>query len=108
MIRFSSAAIILCAAISSLAFAQDSTPKVQVFGGYSLLHVRSGGLNGPLLDLALHQFPGTFGVGSSLQGWNAEAQYNIDSWIGIARMLAAAYGNAVHGEGRKACRDCPR
>lgn len=93
MIRFSSAAIILCAAISSLAFAQDSTPKVQVFGGYSVLHVPSGGLNGPLLDQALHQFPGTFGVGSSLQGWNGEGQYNIDSWVGIAVDVGGRYGN---------------
>ena len=38
MTRFAAAIIISTVLIGSFAFAQDSTPKVQVFGGYSLAH----------------------------------------------------------------------
>src|SRR4029077_12075877 len=60
------------------ALAQDSTPKVEVFGGYSFMRAGTGGLTGSTLDLQLRQNPGTFGLGSNFNGWNAEAQYNFD------------------------------
>jgi opacity protein-like surface antigen len=101
MIRFLSTAIILSAVISSFAFAQDSTPKVQVFGGYSLVHVTSGGLNGPAIDEDLHQYPNTFGVASTFQGWNAEGQYNATQWVGIAIDAGERSGTPItaHGAG---------
>lgn len=84
MIRFACATITLAFLISSFVLAQDSTPKMQVFGGYSLLHEDVGRLTGTILDFNLRQFPNTFGVRSNFQGWNAEAQYNFSRWVGIA------------------------
>ena len=53
MIRFAVATISLAVLIGSFAFAQGTTSKVQVFGGYSLLHADNGRLNGTLLDVNL-------------------------------------------------------
>jgi opacity protein-like surface antigen len=78
--------------ISSFAFSQDSTPKVEVFGGYSFMRTGTGGLSASTLDVDLHQFPNTFGIGSNFNGWNAEAQYNVDRWLGIVADLGGEYG----------------
>ncbi len=95
MIRFASARITLIFLIGSFAFAQNSTPKVEVFGGYSLLHADSGGLNGTIVDLDLHQFPNTFGVRSNYNGWNAEAQYNFSPWVGLVADFDGYYGSPL-------------
>jgi len=93
MVRFA-AAITLTVLIGSLAFAQDETPKVQVFGGYSLLRLDHGGLTGPLLDVDLRQATNPFALkGYSLNGWNAEAQYNADRWLGVAADFGGSYGS---------------
>jgi opacity protein-like surface antigen len=92
MIRFACAAITLAFLIGSFALAQDSTPKVQVFGGYSLLHADTGGLDSSTLDFNLRQFPNTFEVRTNFNGWNAEAQYNFSSWIGIAADVSGFLG----------------
>lgn len=99
MIRFASAAIILSAVISSFAFAQDSTPKVQVFGGYSLVHVPSGGLTGLTLDEKFGENPNTFAVGNTFQGWNGEAQYNVDRWVGVVVDFGGRYGKPITARG---------
>jgi opacity protein-like surface antigen len=96
MIRFATAAIALIILIGSFAFAQDATPKVQVFGGYSLLKLDHGGLNGGLLDLDLHQTSDPFAVANYfLNGWNAEAQYNTGRWLGIAADFGGRYGTPI-------------
>lgn len=96
MIRFAAAAIILILLIGSCALAQDATPKVEVFGGYSLLHADRGGLTGPLLDADLNQPSNPFAVPTYfLDGWNAEAQYNADRWLGIAVDLGGRYGSPI-------------
>lgn len=92
MVRCFAAMIFLIVLTGSLAFAQDSIPKVQVFGGYSFMHTGTGGLSDSTLDVDLHQFPNTFGIGSNFNGWNAEAQYNIDRWIGIVADFGGEYG----------------
>lgn len=107
MIRFSSAAILLSAVISSFAFAQDSTPKVQVFGGYSLVHVPSGGLTGPTLDEKFHQNPNTFGVENTFHGWNGEAQYNVSRFVGIAVDFGGRYGKPITTPGDTAASGLP-
>ena len=81
--------------ISSLGFAQDSTSKLQVFGGYSILHADHGGLNGPILDSALGAPSRTFAVASNFNGWNAEAQYNVKRWFGIVADVSGHYGTPV-------------
>jgi hypothetical protein len=84
MIRSVGAAIFLIVMLGSFALAQDSTPRVQIFGGYSLLHEDKGGLNATRIDFALADISAKFGVRSNFTGWNAEAQYNANGWVGIA------------------------
>src|SRR6202044_2215371 len=55
MIRLVVATIVLTVLIDSVAFAQNSTPKVQVFGGYSYVHLDNGGLTGGDLGFALRE-----------------------------------------------------
>jgi opacity protein-like surface antigen len=95
MIRWFRAAITLAFLTTSFVLAQDVTPKVQVFGGYSLLHADSGGLNGTILDFNLRQFPNTFDVRSNFNGWNAEAQYNFSSWVGVAADFSGFCGSQM-------------
>ena len=99
MIRFAVATIILLAMIGSFVSAQDATPKVQVFGGYSFMHASTGRLTGSTLDLELHQYPGTLGVGSNFNGWNAEAQFNFDRWFGIVADFGGQYGTPITASG---------
>jgi opacity protein-like surface antigen len=95
MIRFACAAITLAFLTASFAHAQDATPKVQVFGGYSLLHEDSGRLTGSTLDFNLRQFPNTFDVRTNFNGWNAEGQYNFDHWVGVAVDFSGYYGSPM-------------
>lgn len=96
MVRFSAATVFL-AVIGTLAIAQDSVPKVQVFGGYSWMHTGTGGLNGPTLGIDLHQNPNTLGVSPNFNGWNAEGQYNFDRWIGVVADVTGEYGTPISG-----------
>jgi opacity protein-like surface antigen len=93
MTRFAAAALALMIFFASSALAQNSTPKVQAFGGYSLVHADTGGLTGSALDSALSQPPGTFRVNSNFSGWNSEVQYNLNHWLGFAADFAGHYGN---------------
>jgi hypothetical protein len=77
---------------ASFLFAQDATPKVQVFGGYSLFHADSGGLTTTTLYNALHEPNEPFDIASNFMGWNAEAQYNVNPWFGIAADFGGRYG----------------
>jgi len=96
MIRFAAAAIALTILIGVLAFGQDATPKVQVFGGYSLLRLDHGGLSGGLLDVDLNQASNPFGLANYfLDGWNAEAQYNTGPWLGIAADFGGHSGTPI-------------
>jgi opacity protein-like surface antigen len=97
MIRLVVATIALIAVIGSVAFAQDSTPKVQVFGGYSYVHVDNGGLTGAVLDFALREINIPFGTTANFTGWNAEGQYNFNRWIGIAADAGGRYGMPITG-----------
>ena len=98
MVRLAHAAIAVLM-MGSLAFAQE-TPKVQVFGGFSLFHADHAGLTGTSFSLSVMQPPDTFGLRNYFLGWNAEGQYNFDRWFGIAADFGARSGSpitAVHG-----------
>jgi opacity protein-like surface antigen len=96
MTRSSAAAsIVVLIVLTSFAFAQDSTPKVQVFGGYSFVYADTGKLTGGNLDLWLRQNFDAFGTGSSFQGWSTEAQYNADRWFGVAVDFGGRYGTPI-------------
>jgi opacity protein-like surface antigen len=83
MIRFAVATVVLIILISSFALAQDSTPRIQVFGGYSLLHEDTRGLTNSNVDVAMHNPSSAFGIRSNFNGWNAEVQYNLNRWVGL-------------------------
>jgi opacity protein-like surface antigen len=93
MIRFAAAGTILSVLLGSFALAQDSTPKVQVFGGFSLMHLLSGGPNSSALDVALREPGNTFQTAANFKGWNAEAQYNANGWLGIVADFGGRYGS---------------
>lgn len=96
MIRLLAATIALTAVVGSFAFAQDATPKVQIFGGYSLLHADHGKLTGALLDADLDQFSAPFAVRTYfLDGWDGQAQYNTGGWLGIAVDVGGRYGTPI-------------
>jgi opacity protein-like surface antigen len=95
MTRFAGATIALIVLICSFTFAQEATPKVEVFGGYSLLHADTGGLTGATLDSTLRAPAGTFGVASNFNGWNAEAQYNLKRRLGIVADISGHYGTPI-------------
>jgi len=96
MIRFAAAAITLTLLMGSFVFAQDTIPKVQVFGGYSLLRADHGKLTGALLDADLQEPSNPFALPTYfLDGWSAEAQYNADHWLGIAADLSGRYGTPI-------------
>jgi len=92
MIRFVITTIGFAVLIGSLALAQDSTPKVQVFGGFSLLYAPTGRLSGETFDVNLREPSNAFGVQNHFQGWNGEAQYNADRWVGIVADFGGRYG----------------
>ena len=96
MIRFSVATMILAVLLGSFALAQDATPKVQVFGGYSLLRTDHGSLTGGLLDVDLGEASNPFALRTYFfDGWNGEAQYNPGRLFGIAADFGGRYGTAI-------------
>jgi hypothetical protein len=95
MIRLAVATIALMLLICSCALAQDSTPRVQVFGGYSLVNADKGKLTPSILDVNLRQRNAPFSVASNFTGWNAEAQYNTNRWFGIVADFGGRYGSPV-------------
>ena len=95
MTRPALATIALIALASSLAFAQDAAPKVQVFGGYSLVHAGNGSFSGATLDFDLREQNSPFGIASFFPGWNAEGQYNIKRWLGIVVDAGGRYGQPI-------------
>jgi len=95
MIRLAVATIALIALIGSLAFAQDATPKVQVFGGFSFVHLDNGRLSAQTLYAALREPNNPFAVASNFNGWNAEGQYNVDRWLGIVADVGGRQGTPI-------------
>lgn len=96
MTRFAVAALALILLSGAPVFAQNSNPKIErieVFGGYSLLHADNGGLTASAVNTALGQPPGAFGLTSNYSGWNAEVQYNLNRWLGVVGDFAGHYGN---------------
>jgi hypothetical protein len=64
------------------AVAADETPKVEVFGGVSFLHIDDNGLHAPKRNFA---------------GWDGEFQYNINSLLGITADVGGNYGRVAPG-----------
>jgi opacity protein-like surface antigen len=104
MVRLAAATVIVTMVLASCAFAQDSSPKLQVFGGYSYMHEPTGGLTDLKVDLALHDPTSEFNVTKNFNGWSTEAQYNANHWFGVAADFGghtgspfAAFSSSVGG-----------
>jgi len=95
MARSAAATVASIILIAAFACAQDSTPKVQVFGGYSLVHADTGKLTGINLDITLREPSNTFGVPTNFQGWNVEGQYNFDRWVGLVADISERSGPPI-------------
>jgi opacity protein-like surface antigen len=95
MIRLAVAVIAVIALSASLVLAQDSMPKAQVFAGYSLFNQDSGNLTPTTLYNALHEPNGPFAVATNFNGWNAEAQYNVNHLVGVVVDGAGRYGSQI-------------
>jgi outer membrane protein with beta-barrel domain len=74
---------------------QEPTPKFQVFGGYTLSYIDNGGLSPNALYTGLRQPTSGFEVESNFHGWDAEVQYNVNGWFGIAGEASGRYGNPL-------------
>jgi opacity protein-like surface antigen len=72
-----------------------------VFGGYSYLRIDNQGVTGSQLDTECNLIspglcpPGTFGVHSSFNGWNAAGQVNVDRRFSIKTDLSGHYGTPI-------------
>jgi hypothetical protein len=100
MTRLAVATIALITLTGSLAVAQgaapqDATPKVQVFGGYSLSYMDNGGLSAQALYTGLRQSTSAFAVESNFHGWDAQAQYNVNHWLGFAADVSGRSGTPL-------------
>ena len=90
-------ALLFCLSMAT-AFAQD-TPRAEVFGGYSYLHIDTQGVTGSTLDaLCNNTFgtgtcpAGTFQVHNAFNGWNGSVQANVNRWLGVAADFSGHYG----------------
>lgn len=95
MTRLAVATIALIALLATFVFAQDATPKVQVFGGYSLSYMDNGGLSAQALYTGLRQSTSAFAVESNFHGWDAQAQYNVNHWLGFAADVSGRSGTPL-------------
>ncbi len=97
MVRFAVATVVVTVLIASSLFSQDAPSKVQVFGGFSFVDADNAGLTGTILDVSLLQPPNTFQVNSNRMGWDGQAQYNLDRWVGIVADFGGRYGKPFTG-----------
>lgn len=95
-------AFIVLSVLLSAAFAAcQDTPKVEVFGGYSLLHIDTQGINGPSLDSLCNSIinglcpAGTFNVHPNFNGWNVSAQANLNGWLGVKADFSGHYATPL-------------
>lgn len=99
MSRLSLGVFLFVVAIPGCATAQDF-PKFEIFGGYSYLHVDTQGANGASLTqlcnaITVGNCPFTFQVHPGMNGWNAAAQFNLNSWLGAKADFSGTYGTLV-------------
>lgn len=91
---------VLVLALVGAAHAQTE-PRIQVFGGYSLLHIDTQGVSGSTLDGDCNMIspglcpPGTFKVHNYFNGWNAAAEMDITRWLGIKADFSGHYGKLL-------------
>lgn len=75
---------ILILGLCLVAMAADETPKVEVFGGVSFLHIDTMGLNNQ-------------GLKANYAGWDSEFQFNVNKILGVTADIGGNYGRLVPG-----------
>jgi opacity protein-like surface antigen len=89
--------VVLWAAIG---WAQQA-PRGEVFGGYSFLRIDTQGVTGQSLDALCNLYApgtcpaGTFKVHPNFNGWNAAAQFNVNSWLGLKGDFSGHHGTPL-------------
>jgi hypothetical protein len=66
---------------SAAAFAQEETPKVEVFGGYTFLHLG-------------YQGTGNTSLSDNLSGGSVSGCYNLRHWLGVVADFGLYHGGA--------------
>ena len=97
MKRFAVMAVLVAVGVFFLAlgaFAQDA-PKLELFGGGSLVRADTAGVSGQTLDSFFGRNTGTYGVTTNYYGWGAEVQGNLNHWLGIVADASGHYGIPV-------------
>lgn len=91
------AVLVFSLAFSLVAVAQDF-PAVEIFGGYSYLHVDTQGIDANSLTLECNVISGgncplAFQIHPGFNGFAAAGQFNLNSWFGLKADLNGSYGN---------------
>lgn len=92
----------VCIAASSKA--QDKLQefsKVDIFGGYSYVHMVSTSQAGPIPELVTSFAP------ANLNGWNGSLEYKPIRWLGAVADFGGAYGTEQVTLGCEAIVPCP-
>jgi NAD(P)-dependent dehydrogenase (short-subunit alcohol dehydrogenase family) len=83
--------------------AQDR-PRVEVFGGYSYLHIDTQGVTGTSLDARCNRIssgtcpPGTFHVHPDANGWDASADVTIHRSFGASKAAVRSFARTLTAE----------
>ncbi len=75
--------VLILITLAALSAPAQETPKVELFGGYSYLH-----LDGALSQKIGFRFP----TGGSANGWNASISGNVNRWLGLVADFTGHYG----------------
>ena len=97
------AAVLTFTLMCSLVSLAQNFPAVEVFGGYSYLHVDTQGIDANSLTLECNVIAGgncplTFQVHPGFNGFAAAGQFNLNSWFGLKADLNGSYGNIFTAE----------
>jgi opacity protein-like surface antigen len=99
MLSARSIALLCFLAFSTVAVSQE-VPKVEIFGGYSYLHLDTNGASSSTLNQICNTTTGgncpfIFQIHPGFNGWNAAGQLNFNSWFGITADISGHYGTLV-------------
>ncbi len=85
------AVCVMLLAVAAFAAAQDRTPTVDIFAGYSMFHFDDRGLEDGLNTA----FPGCCSFTKILHGWEGSAQFNLNKRFGIVADISGHYGTPI-------------
>jgi hypothetical protein len=90
----------------SFSAGQDSSSKIQVFGGYSWQRADIG-MDGEILDPVFRTPTGTFRGPSAFNGLDTQIQYNANRTFGFAADFGGNYGSPFNTAGGKGVSGLP-